>query len=130
MLVVVLTFSVTALALQIALTSTVPQSGSISVTSPGALTGPQPYTFPAQEVAQCTSIDSISVTLTLNEADTAPGELDFNDLTLGLEGIDTGIALNGCLSDQTVTLTGTPTKRGGHPGGAASRQPAGGQDNR
>lgn len=98
---------------QTTLTSTVPQSGFSGDTTgpPGVpLTGAQPYTFDAQEVQDCPSIESISVTLTLEDGDSAMGERDFNDLTLGLDGIDTGILLNGFPDAQTVTFTipGTP----------------------
>jgi hypothetical protein len=104
-------FAGVALAQQTTLTSTVPQSGfagGSSTSSP--LTGAQPFTFGAQEVQACQSIESISVTLTLFDGDTAPGDFDENQFTLGLDGIDTGILLNGFPNEQTVTLTipGTP----------------------
>lgn len=68
------------------------------------LTG-TPYAF-GNEIQDCESIESITVTLTLFDGDTGdPNELDFNDLTLGLDGIDTVIPLNGFPEIQTVTNT-------------------------
>jgi hypothetical protein len=76
------------------------------------LTGPAPYTFGAQEVQACESIESITVTLTLFDGDTGdgPNDTDRNNLILALDGIDTGIALNGFRDSQTDTntITGTP----------------------
>lgn len=123
MVTILMAFTVTsniALAQQTTLTSTVPQSGFRGdITQPPSegtredapLTGPlQPYTFPQEDVALCTSIESLSVTLRLDDADTAQGEFDFNNLILKLDDIDTGIPLNGFPGDQTVTRTisGTP----------------------
>ena len=67
-----------------------------------------PFTFIG--VGSFTSIDSISITLTIFDGNTGPGEADENALTLALDGIDTGIALNGFLSNEEITLTisGTP----------------------
>ena len=67
-----------------------------------------PFTFIG--VGAFTSIDSISITLTIFDGNTGPGEADENALTLALDGIDTGIALNGFLGGEEITLTisGTP----------------------
>jgi len=58
-----------------------------------------------------TSIDSISISLQLNDADTAPGNFDYNNLTLLLDGFNTGIVLNGFRDNfvDTLTFTGLPT---------------------
>jgi len=42
-----------------------------------------------------TSIASLSITLTILASGTLPGEFDYNDWTLFLDGIDTGIVLTG-----------------------------------
>jgi len=67
-----------------------------------------PFTFIG--AGAFTSIDSISITLTIFDGNTGPGEADENNLTLQLDGINTGIALNGFLGAQeiTLTITGTP----------------------
>ena len=112
-LAVVVAFTGDALAKAQTLTDTVPQSDFADfITSQGApLTGPDPYTF-GNEVQDCESIERITVTLTLFDGDTGRGpfDTDRNELTLGLDGIDTGIALNGFPDSETVTntLTGVP----------------------
>jgi hypothetical protein len=56
-------------------------------------------------------IDQISITATINDGDSAPGDPNFNKLSLALDGIDTGIKLNGFRNGETDTVTnsGTPT---------------------
>lgn len=67
-----------------------------------------PFTFGG--IGGFSSIESISITLTIFDGNTGPGEADENALTLALDGIDTGIALNGFLGGEeiTLTITGTP----------------------
>lgn len=50
------------------------------------------------------------MTLTLTDGDLGPGNFDYDDLTLGLDGINTGILLNGFFNgfSDTVTVTGVP----------------------
>ena len=55
--------------------------------------------------AWCSARSAISVTLTLDAGDTAWGDFDFNQLTLGLDGINTGLLLNGFSDGATVTAT-------------------------
>ena len=81
--------------------------------APGGATAPindpaNPFTFTG--IGSFTSIDSISITLTIFDGNTGPGEAEEGDLTLALDNIDTGIALNGFLSGEEITLTisGTP----------------------
>ena len=50
-------------------------------------------------------LDLITVTLELDDGDTGVGEEDEDNLSLELDGIDTGILLNGFDSGQTETLT-------------------------
>ncbi|GIX49221.1 MAG: hypothetical protein KatS3mg131_3432 [Candidatus Tectimicrobiota bacterium] len=92
------------------LTSTVDQSGFSGFSSaPFPLTD-SPYDFTSQSYLALITIDSIEITLTMNDGDTASGNFDFNHLTLGLDGIDTGIVLNGFRNNKTdtLTITGTP----------------------
>jgi hypothetical protein len=53
------------------------------------------------------SISSITITLTVGDGDSALGERDFDKLTLALDGIDTGLHLNGFAGtgDVVPTLT-------------------------
>jgi hypothetical protein len=86
---------------------------SLTPASPAALTATNTtgYNFGAQTLS---SIMSIQVTLTLQDGDSASGNFDFNHLFLALDGINTGLALNGFpgsgLQD-TLTISGnvTPT---------------------
>ena len=74
--------------------------------NPAELTA-TPYDFTLQ--APLTSIGFISVTLTLQDGDSAAGEFDFNHLFLSLDGVNTGIALNGFRGnalEDTLTLSG------------------------
>ena len=83
------------------------QSGSTGARSPFALTdSTDPYNFQAQQAAldSLVSIERIAVTLTILDGDTALGEFDFGNLTLRLDGIETGIRLNGFRNNQTDTL--------------------------
>lgn len=96
------------------ITSTVPQSGNNQLTNPTApLSGPTtPYNYTGNGGYQIlTSIDSIRVSLTLEDGDTAQGlgNPDFNNLFLLLDGINTGIALNGFANNRTLTLSLTGT---------------------
>ena len=92
------------------LTSTVTQSGHTGSSGLYPLTGASPYDYTAQSYLALTSIDSLSITLTMFDGDSAEGNYDFDNLTLVLDGIDTGIKLNGFRNDttDTLTITGTP----------------------
>lgn len=70
-----------------------------------------PYTFNTPQNA--VSVTSATVTVTLFDGDTDPGGQDENQLFLGLDGIDTGIALNGYDGNTTETLTHTGTPQNG-----------------
>jgi len=108
-------FPTAAVAGPMTISSTTNQSGHLSFTGASTpLTG-NPYDFSSQGYSSLASIDNISVTLTLNDGDTAPGDFDFGNLTLALDGIDTGLKLDGFTDDaydpnQPVTLSfsGTP----------------------
>ena len=97
----------------ITLTRTVAETGS---TRPSAMvrstfTASPGYDFTAQSYSSLSSITELVVTLTLFDADSAVGNLDHNKLTLGLDGIDTGILFNGFRDafTDTLTITGAPS---------------------
>jgi hypothetical protein len=74
-------------------TSTVAQSSFDGTVPPRVpLTGSS-YTY--SDTNEFVSLDSTRIILTIDDGDTGPGEFDENQLTLGLDGIDTGIKLNG-----------------------------------
>jgi len=102
-----------AFALPVTLTSTVAQSGYNNTigTGPAPVTATGGYDFTGQSFANLTSIQSISVTLSLFDLDSATGNLDFNKLTLGLDGINTGIRLNGFPDSALLTQTITDVPR-------------------
>ncbi len=79
----------------------------LSTTTPATLTTGTGYDFTSQPTI--TSIASISVTLTLQDGNSAMGEFDFNHLFLALDGINTGLALNGFRGnglEDTLTISG------------------------
>jgi hypothetical protein len=94
----------------ITITSTVAQLTSPvqTLTQPSNPIGT--YSFIGQEYLALTGIGSVAITLSLNDGDSAVGEFDFNNFVLELDGIDTGVALNGFSSGLlvTLTLTGIP----------------------
>ena len=67
-----------------------------------------PFTF--QKVKKLRKIKEIRITLSLEDADTGQGDSFENNLTLGLDGIDTGLHLNGFRDsvDDTRTISGKP----------------------
>jgi len=90
------------------ITSTQMQVGTSGIIDPLMLiTGTTPWDFRSQNYDTLTSIDEISVTLTLLDGDTDTGEYDEGKLILGLDGLNTGLALNGFPSDLTLTHTVT-----------------------
>jgi hypothetical protein len=100
------------------ISSTTNQSGFFDFSgSSNPLTGSPYYigNFSSSNYGSLSSIDNISVSLTLNDGDTAPGDFDFGNLTLALDGIDTGLKLDGFTDDAidpnqpiTLTFSGTP----------------------
>jgi hypothetical protein len=50
-----------------------------------------------------TSIGSLTLTVTIKDADTAAGQFDFNNLSIGLDGFDTGIKLNDFAGGTSLT---------------------------
>jgi hypothetical protein len=79
------------------------------ITNPAA----NPYDFTAQNYAALTSIDNIQLTLTVFDGNSGfsgtAADFDFNNLTFGLAGFDTGIKLNGfsaaSIDGRDITLT-------------------------
>ena len=78
-----------------------------------------PWTYAAAQVEALDAIEQISVSLILGSADSAAaGDANFDELTLALDGIDTGLKLNGAWQVITepgqddirppLTFTGTP----------------------
>jgi len=96
----------------ITLTSTVFQNGVNSTIGNGnvVFTAAGGWNFTGQTFASLASIDSITITMTLFDLDTASGNLDFNKVTLGLDGINTGLLLNGFPDavQSTQTIAGPP----------------------
>ena len=68
-----------------------------------------PYDFTGQTYQSyglyVSSIEWITVTLTIEDGDSGQGEFDFGNLTLGLDGIDTGLHLDGFAGSNIQTLT-------------------------
>lgn len=98
----------TASAAQVAISSTVAQSNYNNLQNqPTYPLTAVPYDFTGQvnSFANITSIDSLTVTLEMNDGDTGAGDYDFNNLFLGLDGVNTGLPLNGFLDGNIVTLT-------------------------
>jgi hypothetical protein len=105
------TITSAASAATLTVSSTVGQAGILVPQTGGAyqLTDPAtPYDFSGQVNAfsNVDSVDSLTVTVTsILDGDTGPGDYDENNLHLGLDGIDTGLVLNGLGNNQIVTLT-------------------------
>jgi hypothetical protein len=73
-----------------------------------AITDPS-YPFQFTRVGRIVSIQKVTITLTINSGNTAPGQFDEDNLVLALDGVDTGIKLNGFGSAfDTLTISGVP----------------------
>jgi hypothetical protein len=95
-------------------TSTKPQSGDIAIQAENAhITAPNnPFHLkktcnyliggPGPEDL---SINTIIITATMRDGKTASGDIDHNDLFLALDGVNTGIKLNGFRADHLDTRT-------------------------
>lgn len=98
---------------QVTLSSAVRQSNFNGLQTGGfyPLTA-SPYDFRDQpDYLSFQLIESITVTLRVIDGDTGQGTYDFNNLSLGLDGIDTGILLNGFPNNSISTrrdFTETP----------------------
>jgi PEP-CTERM motif-containing protein len=90
-------------------------SVAITGTTLNGITNPtaNPYDFTAQNYAALTAINNIQITLTVFDGNSGfsgtAADFDFNNLTLGLSGFDTGIKLNGfsaaSIDGSDITLT-------------------------
>ena len=119
--------AVAAHAASVTLTSTVDSSGynggttsSIPLTADNSFVPKNtPWTYDADQVDALEAIEQISVSLILGSADSAaPGDTNYDEFTLALDGIDTGLKLNGTWQVITepgqddirppLTFTGTP----------------------
>jgi hypothetical protein len=97
--------------------STVPQSGvPLTATTTDAAgaritAATNPYSF--SKTRKIASIKQVTITATINDGNTGPGNNDVDDLFLQLDNINTGIALNGFRTGQTDTRTisGIPNHR-------------------
>ncbi len=87
------------------ITSTVEQSGHSGVLRPALNITQTPWDFSGTHYTKLTTIETITLTMTMLDGDTAPNDFDEYRLTLGLDGVDTGLVLNGFTHGETVTLT-------------------------
>lgn len=93
--------------------STVPQSGFAGTAGGARITAADnPYSF--SNTRKIASIKQVRITATIRDGDSGLGEDEVNDLFLALDGINTGIALNGFGNDvtNTRTLIGIPNQPG------------------
>jgi hypothetical protein len=96
----------------ITLSSSVHQNGINSVIGNGVtFTAGQGYDFTGQDFASLATIDSITIALSFFDLDTAPGNLDFDKVTLTLDGVNTGMRLNGFPDSASATQTITDVPR-------------------
>ena len=75
-----------------------------------------PFDFSDQDFGLLATIDSLSITLTVEDGDTAEGEFDYNIWTLGLDGVNTLLKLNGFPDSKyphTLMFTQIPVSTGG-----------------
>lgn len=92
----------------ISITSSQMQIGASGMVNPVMLiTGATPWDFTSENYLALTGIDEISITLTMLDGDTESGGYDEGQLILVLDGLNTGLALNGFTSDLTITHTVT-----------------------
>jgi hypothetical protein len=96
--------------------STVTQSGLIKVAGKNQADGARitaatnPYSF--SNTRKIASIKRVTISATIDDGSTGPGNIDVDDLFLQLDTINTGIVLNGFPTGKTATRTisGTPAQ--------------------
>lgn len=88
------------------------QAGDGAVIANGAFISNEPFAF--ANVGTIRRITGVTIAPIIHDGDTGPGEGDENELTLVLDGIDTGIKLNGFLDNQSSypTISGVPSNQG------------------
>jgi hypothetical protein len=92
-------------------TDTVAQSGDGPLPAQDAAISGEPFTF--GKAGKLRRLQRLTITATLDDAETGPGESDENLLHLALDGIDTGIVLNGFRENEvdTRTISGVPDNK-------------------
>jgi hypothetical protein len=92
-------------------TDTVAQSGDGPIAVQDAAITGEPFTF--GKAGKLRRLQRLSITLTLDDAETGPGESEEDLLHLALDGIDTGIVLNGFRESEvdTRTISGVPENK-------------------
>lgn len=95
-------------------TATTRQSGYSGILNPSLSITQTPWDFSGTDYSALTGIDTITLTLTMLDGDTGPNDFDEHRLSLALDGIDTGLLLNGFKDGMTttLTLTGADTSTG------------------
>jgi len=91
--------------------STVTQSGFAGTAGGARITAAgNPNSF--SKTRTIASIKQVTITVTIRDGDSALGEGDENDLLLGLDNINTGIALNGFRNNEIDqrTISGIPNQ--------------------
>ena len=86
-------------------TDTVAQSDASNDVTQVATITPEDDPFTFEKFGKIRSLAEITFTATIDDGDTGLGEIDENDLTLALDGIDTGLLLNGFRDGETDTQT-------------------------
>ncbi len=84
------------------------QNQRLSMTMPARLTDTPGFDF-SSNFSSLTSVTFIQITLTLQDANSNQGGFDFNHLFLALDGVNTGLALNGFPGnglEATLTFSG------------------------
>lgn len=92
-------------------TDTVTQSGDGPIDVQYATISGEPFTF--GKAGKLHRLQRLTITATLDDAETGPGESDENLLHLALDGIDTGFVLNGFRENEvdTRTIGGVPNNK-------------------
>jgi len=96
-----------AFAAPLTISSTIKENGSTVLQSGGTYvyTSGTGYDFTSTAYNTLTSIDEISVTLSVLDGDSDLGDFDETNLFLSLDGINTGLLLSGLTDGQIVTVT-------------------------
>ena len=81
------------------------QSGATDAKAAGAAITDTADPFAFRDVGGLRRLTQVTITLTITDGDTGPGEFDEGELVLALDGVDTGIALDGFRNLQTDTRT-------------------------
>ena len=99
---------------RVAKTDVAAQAGDGRVSADGAAITAAADPFAFQKVGRLRELRRVTIRLTIDDGDTGPGDGDEGDLVLALDGVDTGIALDGFDDDDTDTRTisGTPANAG------------------